>query len=132
MSATQVVFAPKNVERYPRLDTILMVENAAYEAKGDKTVSQLWKSLDKKIMWKTFLLILNYLEKSNKIAVLPDRHVIWIWGPELIDDLKRRGLVVHPEPRQKRQRAVHRRENTTGLRRAQNGQARRTKATPLD
>ncbi|MFH1056231.1 MAG: hypothetical protein V1717_00310 [Candidatus Micrarchaeota archaeon] len=90
----EMVFSPKNVLRYPRLDTVLMVEKAVHKAKGDKTVSQLWKSLPKKVMWQTFLLILDYLEQNGKIVVAPDRHVIWIWGPKEVEDLKQRGLIV--------------------------------------
>ena len=90
----EYVFSPKNVLRYPRLDTVLMVEKAVVKAKGDKTVSQLWKSLPKKAMWQTFLLILDYLEQSGKILVTPDRHVIWVWAPREVEDLKKRGLVV--------------------------------------
>ena len=89
-----MVFSPKNVLRYPRLDTVLMVEKAAFKAKGDLTVSQLWKSLPKKVMWQTYLLILGYLTESGKIVVTPDRHVVWIWAPRQIEDLKERNLVI--------------------------------------
>ncbi len=94
MIKLEVVFEPKNVLRYPRLDTVLMVEKAIYKSKGEKTVSQIWKALPRKVMWQTFTLIMGYLEQSGKIAVAPDRHVIWVWAPKEIEALKKRGLVV--------------------------------------
>ncbi len=90
----QMVFAPKNVLRYPRLDTVLMVEKAAYEAKGDLTVARLWKSLPKKVMWQTYCLILDYLEQTGKILIDRDKHVIWIWAPELLAKVKAEGVEV--------------------------------------
>lgn len=82
------------VLRYPRLDTVLMIEKAARDAKGDLTVTQLWKSLPRKVMWQTFLVVLDYLEYSGKIFIEKDRHVAWIWAPERIRKLKARGLVL--------------------------------------
>lgn len=89
-----MVFSPKKVSRYPRLDTVLMVERAIVEAKGDFTAWALWKSLPKKVMWQTFELILDYLKESGKILFTADRHVIWVWSPHGVEDLKKRGLVV--------------------------------------
>jgi len=89
-----MVFAPKNVLRYPRLDTVLMVEKAAFKAKGDLTVTRLWKALPKKVMWQTYLLILDYLAESGKIVVTPDRHVVWVWSPREIEELKAHNLVI--------------------------------------
>lgn len=89
----EMIFAPKNVLRYPRLDTMLMVEKAAYKAKGDLTVVQLWRKLPKQVMWQTYLLILDYLQEGGKLVIDKDKHVIWIWDPKGVEDLKKRGLV---------------------------------------
>ena len=88
----EAVFEPKNVLRYPRLDTVLMVEKTIYKSKGDKTVSQIWRSLPKKVMWGTFNVILKYLWDTNKIGVDKKGFVVYIWSPEagrLFRDRKR-------------------------------------------
>jgi len=90
----QVLFSPKNVLRYPRLDTVLMVEKALYMRRSGKTIGQIWRLLPKKVMWQTFMTIVAYLEHSGKIHVEEDRTVTWLWGPEEIERLKRKGLLV--------------------------------------
>ncbi len=84
----------KEVMRYPRLDTVLMVEEAVRKARGDLTARQIWQSLPKKTMWQTFLTTLDYLEYSGKIFTEEDKHVSWIWAPKEIERLKKKGLVV--------------------------------------
>lgn len=75
-------FAPKNILRYPRLDTVLMVEDAIQNADDYMTKTQLWRSLKKKVMYQTFCLIIDYLEHSGKIMFdRRDRAIIWIWDP---------------------------------------------------
>jgi hypothetical protein len=81
------------VARYPRLDTILMVEGAIRKAKGDLTVREIWLGLPRKAMWQTYLAILDYLAYSGKIIIEDDKHVTWVWAPQLVDRLKKRGLV---------------------------------------
>lgn len=80
--------------RFPRLDTILMVEKALFKHRSDKTVTEIWKLLPKKVMWNTFKTILDYLEYSGKIHVEDDKTVTWIWNPVRVDELKRKGLIV--------------------------------------
>ena len=75
-------FVPRNLDRYPRLDTVLMVEDALFKHKSEKTLNQIWKSLPKSVMWTTFTTIVDYLEYSGKILVEKDRTVTWIWDPE--------------------------------------------------
>ncbi len=87
-------FAPRNLDRFPRLDTVLMVEKALYKHKSDKTITQIWKSLPKKVMWSTYTTILDYLEYSGKIIVEKDRTVSWIWDPKGVEELKKRGLLL--------------------------------------
>jgi len=84
----------KEVLRFPRLDTLLMVENKIRKAKGDFTIRQIWQSLPKKVMWQTFLTILDYLEYSGKIYVEKDKHILWIWNPKAVEELKKKGLII--------------------------------------
>ncbi|MDE1811033.1 MAG: hypothetical protein KGH66_03260 [Candidatus Micrarchaeota archaeon] len=87
-------FKTNRLERSPRLDTILMVEKTVFKYSSDKTVTQIWKLLPKKVMWTTFTTILNYLEYSGKIIIEKDRVVTWIWNPGRVAELKKKGLVV--------------------------------------
>ena len=68
-----------NILHYPRLDTILLVEQAIQEYPDYPARMQLWKSLSKQVQYQTFKLILNYLEKSNKIMFKEDK-IIWIFA----------------------------------------------------
>ncbi len=92
---TNAMFKQENILRYPRLDTVLMVEEAVKKAGEYPTKAQLLRSLPKKIMYQTFNLILDYLEYSGKIHVGKDRRIAWIWDPEGVQKaLKNKSLVV--------------------------------------
>jgi len=83
------------VLHYPRLDTVIMVEETIKKAKEYPTKARLLKSLPKKIMYQTFLLILDYLEKSSKIFIdKKDGKVVWIWDPKGVESVLKRNLVV--------------------------------------
>jgi len=69
------------VLRYPRLDTVLMIEEMARKGSGEFTVRALWKKTPKKVMWQTFLAALDYLEYSGKIEIAENRRVSWVWVP---------------------------------------------------
>ncbi|MDP2666322.1 MAG: hypothetical protein Q8P05_02375 [Candidatus Diapherotrites archaeon] len=84
------------IDRYPRLDTVLMIEEVLRDAGGDFSVREIWKRLPKQVMWQTYLTVLDYLEYSNKILIDPrDNHPIWIWDPEGVAEAKRKGVIVH-------------------------------------
>lgn len=68
-----------NVLHFPKLDSILMVEDAVQKSKDYPTRMELWKSLPKKMQYQTFKLILDYLERSNKILFEKDK-IIWIFA----------------------------------------------------
>jgi len=68
-----------NILHYPRLDSILMVEKTIQDSEDYPTRMQLWKSLPKQMQYQTFKLILDYLEKSNKI-MFEDEKIIWIFA----------------------------------------------------
>ncbi|HIH20754.1 TPA: hypothetical protein HA244_05800 [Candidatus Micrarchaeota archaeon] len=87
-------FKPRNLGRYPRLDTVLMVEKAIRKAYGEKTVTQIWKGLPKKVMWTTYITIVDYLFYSGKILIDNDKCIIWTWNPKLLEQVKRFGVEV--------------------------------------
>lgn len=79
------------VIHYPRLDTVLMVEEEIKKAKDYPSRAKLWKSLPKKTMYQTFSLIIEYLEQSNKILVTKDGKVMWIGGNQKLDEAIAKG-----------------------------------------
>ena len=83
-----------DILRFPRLDTILMVEKKICISKGDMTVTEIWKKLPRKVMWQTYLTVLDYLEYSGKIYIDKDKHAVWIWSPNEIEKLKIKNLVL--------------------------------------
>ena len=85
---------PRKTDRSPRLDTVIMVEKTIFKYKSDKTITQIWKLLPKKVMWTTFTTILNYLEYSGKIHVEKDKTIAWLWVPKGVENWKKKGLVV--------------------------------------
>ncbi len=84
----------KEILRSPRLDTVLMVEKTVEENSGECGRYQLWNKLPKKMMYQTFSLILNYLEKSGKVLMTKDGKVLWVWNPSLISRLQNEKLIV--------------------------------------
>jgi len=82
-----------SIAHYPRLDTILMVENTIRKAKDYPNKAQLWKALSKKVMYQTFNVILAYLEASNKILITKDGKIMWTWNPERVKDLMSKNLI---------------------------------------
>ena len=77
-------------ERSPTLDTVLMVESTIEKYSGEFNRTELWKKLPKKVMWQTFLVILDYLESINKIALDREGKIAYIWNPELAKRLAKR------------------------------------------
>ena len=69
--------------RSPTLDTVLMVERIIEANSGEFNRTVLWKALPKKVMWQTFLVILDYLESINKIAFDKEGTIAYIWNPTL-------------------------------------------------
>ncbi|NYZ77170.1 hypothetical protein H0O02_02540 [Candidatus Micrarchaeota archaeon] len=72
-----------------------MVEEAIKEAKEYQNKAQLLRGLPKKIMYQTFLLILDYLERSNKIHIDKiDGKIVWIWNPRGVEQVLKKNLVI--------------------------------------
>ncbi len=83
----------QNILHYPRLDTVLMVEETIQNLEDYPTKMQLWKALPKKVQYQTFKVILDYLEKSGKIIFYKDK-IMWAYNPELIKNIKEQGLII--------------------------------------
>ena len=79
MGQTQI-----QILHYPRLDTVLMVENFIKANSGEFKKRSLWENLPKKTMYKTYQLIFNYLQDSVKIGSDNEGRVAWIWNPGLV------------------------------------------------
>ncbi len=69
---------------YPRLDTVLMVENFIRENSGEFKKRKLWERLPKKTMYQTYQVIFDYLLNSGKIGIDKEGHIAWIWNPALV------------------------------------------------
>lgn len=69
----------------PRLDTVLMVEEFIEKHSAEYTQIELFKNLPKKMMWRTFKIIIYYLENLHKIVVNKDGTITWIWNPTLVE-----------------------------------------------
>ncbi len=69
--------------RSPTLHTVLMIEKTIEKYSGEYNRTELWKKLPKKVMWQTYLVVLDYLETINKIAFDRNNTLAYIWNPEL-------------------------------------------------
>jgi len=74
-------------ERSPNLETVFMVEKIIEEFSGEFNRTELWKKLPKKVMWQTYLIILDYLQSINKIAIDKTGKIGYIWNPQLLKKL---------------------------------------------
>lgn len=79
--------------RSPTLDTVLMIEKTIDKYSGEFNKTQLWKHLPRKVMWQTYLIVLDYLQSINKIAF--DRNGIlgYIWCPEVAKKFAHRSRI---------------------------------------
>ncbi|MBS3155445.1 hypothetical protein J4404_03020, partial [Candidatus Woesearchaeota archaeon] len=77
-------FETNDVARSPTLQTVLMVEKFIEESSGEYKKTELFNNLPKRVMWQTFQVIMEYLERSYRIVIEKDGVVTYIWNPELI------------------------------------------------
>lgn len=70
--------------RSPTLETVYMVEQTIKSNSGEFKKTQIWEKLPRKIMWPTYLVILQYLEDINKIITGEDGVITYIWNPVLL------------------------------------------------
>jgi hypothetical protein len=76
--------------RSPTLSTVLMVEKTIEEYSGEFNRTEMWKKLPKKVMWQTYLMIIDYLESINKIGLDRNGTIAYIWNPKLAKILSKR------------------------------------------
>jgi hypothetical protein len=72
------------VLHYPRLDTVLMVEEFIKEHSSGFRKKALWEHLPRKTMYQTYCVVIDYLETSGKIAFDSEGKVAWVWNPRLV------------------------------------------------
>jgi len=80
----------KTTERYPNLQTVLMVEKFIEKNSGEYKKTELFNKLPKRMIWSTFQTIMSYLESINKIIIEKDKKVVYIWNPNLFNKIKDR------------------------------------------
>ena len=81
-----------SIARSPTLDTVLMIEKVIEKYSGEFNRTEIWKKLPKKVMWQTYLVVIDYLQGINKIAMDKNGTLAYIWNPEsakLFDNRKR-------------------------------------------
>ena len=81
---------------YPRLDTVLNVEEVIRKGRDPLSKNEIDRKLNKKIMRPTLNVILEYLEDSGKIAVLKEG-IIWIYKDDISKKLReklKKGITV--------------------------------------
>ena len=69
--------------RSPTLETVSMVERTIEEYSGEFNRTEIWKKLPKKVMWQTYLVIIDYLQSINKIALDKNGTIAYIWSPDV-------------------------------------------------
>ena len=73
----------KSFVRSPTLDTVMMIEEIIENYSGEFNRTELWKKRPKKVMWQTYIVVLDYLQSINKIAIGDNGVVAYIWCPEV-------------------------------------------------
>jgi len=76
--------------RSPTLTTVLMIEETIDKYSGEFNRTELWKKLPKKVMWQTYIFVLNYLKSINKIGFDRNGTIAYIWNPKLTKILSKR------------------------------------------
>ncbi len=82
----------KPVARSPTLESVIMVEKTIKRFSQECGKYQLWKKLPRKMMYQTYLVVLDYLEKSGKIMIDKQGVIIWIYDPEGIKKILSKGV----------------------------------------
>lgn len=86
--------------RYPRLDTLMMIERFIKKHDGEFKKRKLWESLPKKMMYQTFNVAFIYLADSRKISIDAEGKIGWIYYPRIVKKLlKKPELFLRPLPK---------------------------------
>lgn len=76
----------------PTLDTVLMVERTLQNAKEVIKIAELKRRLPRKVMHRTLLQVLDYLQASGKILITT-KGVVWTYTPkDMMERLKKGGI----------------------------------------
>ena len=77
----------KCLARSPTLDTVRMIEEAiASESGGGNTNrTAIWRKLPKKVMWQTYVAVLDYLERRGVIKRECDKEISYLTRIERIE-----------------------------------------------
>ena len=75
----------KQMVRFPRLDTVLMVEKFIKKHDGEFKKRALWEHLPKKMMYQTFCVVLDYLLYSRKVSIDSEGKIGWIYYPKSVN-----------------------------------------------
>lgn len=84
----------KGILYNPTLSSVLMVEETIQKYSQEYGKYQIWKKLPMKMMYQTYLVILDYLVSSNKIMIDRDGCVMWTYDPKGIRRIISEGLVI--------------------------------------
>jgi len=82
-----MVSQEQEILHYPRLDTVLSVEELLKKSKEPLSKNEIDRRLKNKIMRATLNVILEYLEQSGKIAILKEG-IIWIYKEDISKKLR--------------------------------------------
>lgn len=77
----------------PTLSSVLMVEETIQKYTQECGKYQLWKKLPQKMMYQTYLVILDYLISSGKIIIDNEGCIIWTYNPNRIAQAFKDGLI---------------------------------------
>ena len=72
--------ARTTVLHYPRLDTVLMIEDCIKNAPNYWGKTELRKKLPKKVMYQTYKTVIDYLIDSKKVMLTKDDKLVWIFA----------------------------------------------------
>lgn len=72
--------------RFPRLDTVIMVERFIQKYDGEYKKKAVWQKLPKRMMYQTFCLVIDYLFHSRKISIDSEGKIGWIYYPKSVDE----------------------------------------------
>jgi hypothetical protein len=84
----------KGILYNPTLSSVLMVEETIQKHSQECGKYQLWKKLPQKMMYQTYLVILDYLLASNKIMIDKDGCIFWTYDPETIQKIISSGVKI--------------------------------------
>ncbi|MFH0836973.1 MAG: hypothetical protein V1870_02490 [Candidatus Aenigmatarchaeota archaeon] len=81
-------------KHYPRLDTVLFVENTIRKSEESLTRTGLYRKLGGRVMYSTINVILAYLFDSGKILFDKNKKIVWIYNPQAMAKFAKRKRLV--------------------------------------